>query len=83
MSHLKVLNLSYSNLNDALSIALAENLPNELSKINLKHCSLTAVGLDPLLEKLMSTSNQTLVKLNLSGNSMQGVVNLGRFLSKS
>ena len=51
-----------------MSLALAENLPNELTKINLKHCSLSAVGLDPMLEKLMTTSNQTLVKLNLSGN---------------
>ena len=83
MRLLRVLSLSYSNLNDALSLALSENLPNGLIKLNLKHCSFTAAGIDPLLETLMSSSNSTLVKLNLSGNNMAGVRNLGRFLSKS
>jgi Ran GTPase-activating protein (RanGAP) involved in mRNA processing and transport len=83
MRLLKVLNLSYSNLNDALSLALSEHLPNGLTKLNLKHCSFSAAGLDPLLETLMSSSNGTLLKLNLSGNNLAGVRNLGRFLSKS
>jgi Ran GTPase-activating protein (RanGAP) involved in mRNA processing and transport len=83
MKNLRQLNLAYSNLNDALCKSLAENVGKGLTKINLKSCSLTSAGLDPLLEKLMTVSNTTLSTLNLSGNQMQGITFLGKFLSRS
>jgi Ran GTPase-activating protein (RanGAP) involved in mRNA processing and transport len=89
MNALRALNLSYSNLNDDLINGLAESISQmaQLQKINLKQCGLTHVSVDKILEKLTTQGipnklGSSIVSLNLSGNNLQGLSNMGKFLAK-
>jgi hypothetical protein len=89
MNALRALNLSYSNLNDDLINGLAESISQmaQLQKINLKQCGLTHVSADKILEKLTTQAipnklGSSIVSLNLSGNNLQGLSNMGKFLAK-
>jgi Ran GTPase-activating protein (RanGAP) involved in mRNA processing and transport len=89
MNALRALNLSYSNLNDDLINGLAESISQmaQLQKINLKQCGLTHASVDKILEKLTTQGipnklGSSIVSLNLSGNNLQGLSNMGKFLAK-
>jgi len=89
MNALRALNLSYSNLNDDLINGLAESISQmaQLQKINLKQCGQTHVSVDKILEKLTTQGipnklGSSIVSLNLSGNNLQGLSNMGKFLAK-
>jgi hypothetical protein len=60
-----------------------------IAKINLKSCGLTHESLDVILGNLSessaankTSSSSSLVSLNLSGNNLEGLSNMGRFLAK-
>lgn len=86
LNKLKFLNLSYSNLTDPLINGLADCIGNmpAIVKINLKQCGLTHKSVDKILESLsLTTGKSTLASVNLSGNNLQGMSHMGKFLAKS
>ena len=86
LKNLKVINLSYSNLTDGLLRGLGESIGSMkvIEKINLKQCGVTHESIDLLIDKLASNPNDpTLISLNLSGNNLQGMSKMGKFLAKS
>jgi Leucine Rich repeat len=52
-------------------------------KINLKNCGITYESIDQIFHQMALVNKTQLKSLNLSGNKLNGVLNMGLFLSKS